>query len=194
MYRYYYFQSESLSPSWLGNKQDSPRSQQCPFPSLVRPLLVTSRYIIQAGVNRSGPSWIFWSNLTLRQGCPTAAVVGMGKMGGEGERKRGTKEGRRFFHIMFPLSTQEKVRAFQSCCNCIFFTALTVGQIKKMHLFILLCSLSSPCSQGLLAAGHLQAKGHNYHSRVNFSLMLNVKYHPDPTYSIHPRVLLIFFF
>lgn len=125
MYRYYYFQSESLSPSWLGNKQDSPCSQQCPFPSLVRPLLVTSRYMLQAGVNRSGPSWIFWSNLTLQQGCPTAAVVGMGKMGGEGERKRGMEDGRRFFHIMFPLSTQEKRRAFEPCCNCIFFTALT---------------------------------------------------------------------
>lgn len=101
-------------------------------------------------------------------------------MGGEGERKRGREEGKRFFHIMFPLSTQKKLRAFETCCNWIFFT---VGQMEKMHIFILLCSLISPCSQWLLAADHLQAKGRNYHSRVNFSLMLNVKCHPDPIFN-----------
>lgn len=77
-------------PSWLGKRQARfACSQQRTFPSLERPLLVTSRYIIQAGVFRSGPSGIFWSNLTLKQDVPPCSSCRDGEDGWEGEKGRG---------------------------------------------------------------------------------------------------------
>lgn len=101
-------------------------------------------------------------------------------MGGRGKKEEGREEGRRFFHIMFPLSTQEKLRAFKLVSDLNLLHCLNHGQREDAPFHTPFAHWPAHVPRGCwLQTTYKQRVVIFTTSRVTFSLMLNAKYHPD---------------